>query len=196
MADVIIIGAGGHGKVVADVVRACGDTVLGFLDDRSDLPGVLGNIQTYREYPDAEFIIAIGDNVARERIAGMLDGVKWHTAVHPSAVVSPSAEIGEGTVVMPCAVVNAGASIGRHCIINTAAVAEHDNVIGDFCHISVGAKLGGSVTVGKSTMIGIGAAVRNNIRICGCCTVGAGAAVVSDIKEPGTYIGVPARLMV
>lgn len=197
-----MIGAGGHGKVIADIVLSEGHRLLGFLDDSRvgqtclGFP-VLGGTKDYVNYPNAEFIIAIGNAAVREQIANSMTGVTWHTAIHPSAVISHyDVTIGEGTVVMANAVINPGASIGRHCIVNTAAVVEHDNRIADFVHISVGARLSGTVTVGKATWIGVGAAVKNNTTICGGCMIGAGAVVVKDIEETGTYIGVPARRMV
>lgn len=190
MKNVVIIGAGGHGKVVADIVRASGDNFVGFLDDASK-PGVIGRVSDANKYPDAEFIIAIGNADIRKRISGA--DVKWYTAIHPTAVISPSAKIGVGTVVMPNSVINAGAKVGKHCIVNTGAIVEHDNELGDYVHVSVGAKLGGTVKVGDSTWIGIGATVSNNINICGGCMIGAGAVVVKDINESGTYIGVPAH---
>lgn len=199
MADVIIIGASGHGKVIADIVLSAGDRLLGFLDDGKaggtclGFP-VLGKLKDYVNYPYAEFIIAIGNAAVREKIAASMAGVPWHTAIHPAAVVSKfDVTIGEGTVIMANAVVNPGTSVGKHCIVNTAAVVEHDNKIEDFVHISVGAKLAGTVSVGKSTWVGIGAVVSNNLTLCGGCMIGAGAVVVKDILEPGTYVGVPAR---
>ena len=199
MADVIIIGAGGHGKVIADIVLSSGQNLLGFLDDGkagqtcAGFP-VLGKHEDYVNYPHAEFVIAVGNAAVRQRIAEEMSGVRWHTAIHPTAVISRlDVTIGEGTVVMANAVINPGASIGRHCIVNTAAVVEHDNKIEDYVHISVGAKLAGTVTLGKSTWVGIGATVSNNTTICGGCMIGAGAVVVKDILEPGTYVGVPAR---
>lgn len=197
---VIVIGASGHGKVVADIVRRSGDTLLGFLDDNEALPSeiagipVLGKVADYARYPEASFVIGIGSSAVREKIARQLDGVRWYTAIHPSAIISAlDTEIGAGGVVMANAVVNPSAHIGVHCIINTAAVVEHDNQIGDFSHISVGARLGGTVSVGAHAWVSIGAAVSNNISICGHCIIGAGAAVIHDIKESGTYVGVPAR---
>lgn len=197
--NVIIIGAGGHGKVVADVVRCSGNRVLGFLDDSPQAPEqvagipVLGGVNTWQSYPDAEFLIAIGSAAARKRIAEAMPGVQWHTAIHPGAVVSGmEVTIGEGTVIAAGAVVNPGASIGRHCIINTGAIVEHDNILSDYVHISPAAALGGTVTVGESTHVGIGAVVKNNIRICPDCVIGAGAAVVRDLTESGVYVGVPA----
>lgn len=198
MKKVVIIGASGHGKVVADIVVRSGDQVIGFLDDNSKLNDefagfpVLGRVEQFREYKDCWFVVAIGNVQIREKIVSQLQGVKWYTAIHPSAVISDlEVKIGEGTVVMANAVVNPGASIGKHCIINTSAVVEHDNRIDDFAHISVGAKLAGTVHVGKRTWIGIGASVKNNISICQDCMIGAGAVVVKTIEQAGTYIGVP-----
>ena len=160
---------------------------------RPKLP-VLGKVADYANYPDASFVIGIGSSAVREKIARQLDGVRWYTAIHPSAIISAlDTEIGAGSVVMANAVVNPSAHIGVHCIINTAAVVEHDNHIGSFAHISVGARLGGTVTVGSHTWVGIGATISNNISICDHCTIGAGAVVIRDIKESGTYVGIPAR---
>lgn len=198
--SVIIIGASGHGKVVADIVLRSGDQVLGFLDDNRAVGEshvgfpILGKTEVWRDYPDAWFVAAIGNAAVRERIASSLEGVQWYTAIHPAAVISPlDTRIGEGTVVMAGAVVNPCGKIGRHCIINTTAVVEHDNQIGDFSHISVGAKLAGGVQIGHGAWIGIGAAVTQGISVCDGCMVGAGCVVVEDITEPGTYVGVPAR---
>ena len=198
--NVVIIGASGHGRVVADIASASGDKVLGFLDDNKktdELSGeipVLGCIDDYAKYEGNSFVIAIGDAAIRERIANRLKNVNWYTAVHPSAIISGSnVKISEGTVIMPGVIINAGAFIGRHCIVNSGAIVEHDNYIDDFAHISVGARLAGTVHVGKKTWIGIGATVINNVFICDQCTIGAGAVVLRDIEEPGTYVGVPAK---
>lgn len=198
--SVIVIGASGHGKVVADIVLRAGDQVLGFLDDHRN-PGdshagfpILGKAADYKQYPEAWFVIAIGNAAVREKISAASEGVRWYTAVHPAAVVSPlETSIGEGSVVMAGAVVSPGARIGRHCIINSGAVVEHDNRIGDFVHISVGAKLAGGVTIGRQTWVGIGAVVSSGLELCAGCTIGAGCVVVKDIQIPGTYVGVPAR---
>ena len=198
MKNVIIVGAGGHARVIADIVRCRGDRVVGFLDDQvqagaSDIP-VLGMLKDYVNYLDACFIVGIGNAAIRRKVAQMMAGVEWYTAIHPSAVVSEmNVFIGQGTAVMAGAVINTGAHIGEHCIINTASVVEHDNRIGDFAHISVGAKLAGTVTVGEATWVGIGTVISNNVNICDGCIIGAGAVVVRTITETGTYVGVPAR---
>lgn len=196
--SVIIVGASGHGKVVADIVRCAGDCVLGFLDDapeKSEFLGwpVLGRCADYAKFSDAYFVIGIGDSNVRTRLAAEMQGVKWYTAIHPSAVVSPlDTRVGAGTVIMANAVINPGTTIGMHCIVNTAAVIDHDNQIEDFAHISVGARLAGTVEIGTRTWIGIGAVVSNNLSVCSDCVVGAGAVVVKDITDPGIYVGVPA----
>lgn len=200
--DVIIIGASGHGKVIADIILRSGDRVLGFLDDNPLAPShifgfpLLGKTADYPRFSQCHFIIAIGNASVRRRLAQQMGNVQWYTAIHPKATVSDlGVTIGEGTVIGAGAVVNPGAAIGCHCIINTNAAVEHDCKLGDFVHISVSAALGGTVTVGDECWIGIGACVRNNLTICRGVTVGAGAAVVKNILEPGTYVGVPARKM-
>ena len=202
MKRVVIIGAGGHGKVVADIIQRAGDQVVGFLDDNLEVPDlfagfpVMGTVEHYREYISLEFVIAIGNAVIRERIANQLRGVSWYTAIHPMAVVSEiGVGIGAGTVVMAGAIINAGTMIGQHCIINSGAVVEHDNVLEDYVHVSVGAKLAGTVYVGKASWMGVGACVSNNQSICAGCMIGAGAVVVESIKKAGTYVGVPAKML-
>lgn len=197
--DVIIIGAGGHAKVIADIVRKSGDNLVGFLDDSKEAGTeffdafILGNTDSYSEHQDKEFIIAIGNNPIRQKIAQKMQGVTFYTAIHPTAVIAEGVTVGEGTCVMANAVVNADAKIGKHCIVNTASVVEHDNRISDYVHISPAAALAGTVTVGERTHIGIGAKVKNNTDICADVVVGAGAVVVKNITEAGTYVGVPAR---
>lgn len=198
--SVVVIGTGGHGKVVADIICCSGDKVVGFLDDNIEkgyqfvgFP-ILGTIAEYMRLQEVSYVIAIGNAVIREKIVGKMRGVKWYTAVHPSVVLSNlDTQVGEGTVIMANSVVNPGARIGKHCIINSGAVIEHDNFIEDFAHISVGAKLAGTVHIGKRTWIGIGAVVSNNISVCADCMVGAGGVVVEDIEEAGIYVGVPVK---
>ncbi len=199
--NVVIIGASGHGKVIADIIIKSGDSILGFLDDNKNKGDtfcgypILGKSTDYKRFQKkCEFVIAIGNADIREKISLLCHNVKWYTAIHPQSVISTiDVSIGEGTVVMANVVINSGASIGKHCIINTSSVVEHDNNICDFVHVSVGTKLAGTVSVGKKTWIGIGATVKNNTTICGNCMIGAGAVVVNNIDCEGTYIGVPAK---
>ncbi len=192
---VIIIGAGGHGRVLADIILRRGDRLLGFLDDAAEGTHILGKTADAVAFPDAEFIIGIGDNAVRRRMAENFPDLPYYTAVDPSAVLSPSASLGKGACVMPGAVINAGTKVGNHTIINTHATVEHDCRLEDFVHISPGAVLCGGVSVGRGTHVGAGAAIRNGISVIGGSTIGAGAAVVKNLNEPGVYVGVPARKM-
>lgn len=194
---VVIIGAGGHGRVVADIVDACGDEVIGFLDNDLSISNVnlIGPSSDAIKYckDEIELFVAIGNCKVREKIMNSLQDAKWYTAIHPSAVISPSAVIGEGTCVMPNAVINNSAVIGKGVIVNTCASVDHDDVIGDFVHVACGARLAGTVTVGNCTWIGIGSTISNNVSVCSNLMIGAGTVVVKDITEEGTYVGVPAR---
>lgn len=203
--NVVIIGAGGHAKVIADIIKKSGDTIVGFLDDNKKIGEhiilnykVIGNladrISISKSNPDYEFIIAIGDNKKREEISHS-PNLKFYTAIHPSAQIGLDVEIQEGTVIMANACINSSAKIGKHCIINTGAIIEHDNIIEDFVHISPNVALGGTVKIGKSTHVGIGSTIKNNITICENCKIGAGAVVVKNIEEEGIYVGVPAERM-
>ena len=198
MNRLIIIGAGGHGKVIADNALKNGYTDICFVDDNASglcmgfpIVGTCAELEHLHDRK-TDFVIAVGNNEIRKRIAETYK-VNWITLIHPSAQIGVNVSLGKGTVVMAGSVVNGCAVIGNHCIINTCAVVEHDNVIKDYVHISPGAKLGGTVQIGEQTHIGIGATVSNNLNICDCCMVGAGAVVVTDIEISGTYVGVPVR---
>ena len=194
----IIIGAGGHGKVIADNAIKNGYTDICFVDDHATgtcmgfpIVGTGADVSSLDD-GKTDFIIGVGNNEIRKRIAQAHD-VNWVTLVHPSAQIGACVSIGKGTVVMAGAIINPCASIGEHCIINTGAIVEHDNVVEDYVHISPNAALGGAVQVGNLTNVGIGAVVKNNIAICDHCVIGAGAVVVKEIKDSGTYVGVPSR---
>lgn len=200
---VIIIGAGGHAKVIADIIEKSGDQIVGFLDDKIEKNTII--VKDYKVIGDLnsrfslsiankdyEFITAIGDNKKREEISKS-PNLKFYTAIHPSAQIGLDVKIEEGTAIMANVCINSSARIGKHCIINTGAIIEHDNIIENFVHISPNSALGGTVRIGENTHIGIGSVVKNNITICKNCTVGAGAVVVKNIEKEGTYIGVPAR---
>lgn len=198
MNRLIIIGAGGHGRVIADNALKNGYTDVSFVDDaaigdRMGFPiiGTISEIETFND-GNTDFILGIGNNAVRKMIAEKYN-INWVSLIHPTAQLAINVSVGKGTVVMAGVIINPCATIGEHCIINTNAVVEHDNDIKDYVHISPGAMLGGTVQIGEQTHIGIGAAVKNNTAVCDTCVVGAGAVVVNDIKEIGTYIGVPAR---
>lgn len=195
----IIIGAGGHGRVVRDIARSNGYKRIFFLDDeRKDDVETLGAISDFTKYLNTHvFFVAIGDSRARERITSLIteSGGRIVTLIHPCATVSSDAKIGIGTVVMAGAVIGAGSTVGDSAIINTNSAVDHDCVIRDFSHVSVGASLGGCVTLERHVWVGAGATLINNVDVCEGCLIGAGAVVIRDIDERGTYVGVPARLM-
>lgn len=195
MKKLVIIGASGHGKVIADIAILNGYEDIVFLDDNETIKECAG-LPVVGRVADAvgltgDKIVAIGNAETRERIQGRLDNVV--TLIHPNAVISRRVQIGKGTVVMAGAVINSDSVVGDGCIINTGASLDHDCVLEDFAHVSVGAHLAGTVKVGKRAWIGAGAVVINNLNICGDCMIGAGAVVVRNIREVGTYVGVPAK---
>ncbi|MDM0695024.1 acetyltransferase [Clostridium perfringens] len=196
----VIIGASGHGKVVADIAKRCGYSEIIFLDDNSNLKEcngypVVGLTNEIESYPDYEFVVAIGNATIREKFQLHISSLNYRisTLLHPNSVIGENVILGKGTVVMAGAVINSASIIGEGCIINTSSSVDHDNRISDYVHISVGSHLAGTVSVGKSSCIGIGAVVSNNIIIGENCIIGAGAVVIKNIMECGTYLGVPAR---
>ena len=198
MNRLVIIGAGGHGKVIADAALKIGYTNICYVDDHAQgnvigFP-IIGTSEDLEHLNDGntDFVIGIGNNTVRKAVAESYT-VNWVSIIHPSAQIAFHAKIGRGTVIMANAVVNVSATVGEHCIINTGAIVEHDNVIENYAHISPNVALGGTVRVGSLTHVGIGATVKNNTEICSGCTIGAGAVVVKSIIEPGTYVGVPIR---
>jgi sugar O-acyltransferase (sialic acid O-acetyltransferase NeuD family) len=190
-----VIGAGGHGKVIADILIALGRPPIAFLDEAPqhnrvlDIPVIQG---LELPEPTATVIIAVGDNFVRAKIVARYSS--FGVAIHPSARVSRDAEIGPGSVVMAGAVINPGARIGAHCIINSAACIDHDCLIADFAHVAPGATLGGNVQVGSGSFVGLGANVIHGIVIGEHTVVGAGSTVIRDIPARVVALGSPARV--
>lgn len=199
--NLLIIGAGGHGKVVADIALKMNKWKnIFFLDDekkeslmRIKVIGKSEEVINYIENHDV--IVAIGNNEIREEIQTKLEKLNATipVLVHPGAYIGEEVVIGSGTVIMAGAVINPSTKIGKGCIINTGATVDHDNVIDDFVHISPGSHLAGYVRVAKGTWIGIGSCISNNICISKRCVIGAGSVVIKDIHESGTYVGVPVK---
>jgi len=198
----LILGASGHGRVVADLAaRLDCYPRIAFLDDdpaRTEALGfpVLGpGAWMPRFLQDFELFIAVGDNQVRQTLQEQAEalGARLATLVHPQAVLGTQVRLGPGTVVMAGAVINCGSSLGRGCIVNTSACVDHDNLLEDFVHVSPGARLAGTVHIGQGTWIGIGATVINNRSVAAGCRIGAGAVVIRDITQKGTYVGIPAR---
>jgi len=215
--SLVLIGGGGHAKVVAESAIAEGWTILGYADDQESAPlsefgfqriGTIESIVTGSFHDElssaigdtpASLFIAVGDNDIRARIVDLLYGGSKPTTfqlvdvIHPSAIVSPSAILHGGVLVGPRAVINASTIIQTGTIVNTAAVIEHDNRIGRCAHIAPGTILGGRVEVGDESLIGLGVRVRPGTHIGHKVVIGAGAVVVSDIPDNAIATGVPAE---
>ncbi len=210
---ILIWGAGGHGKVLADLARACGHTIVGYADavveraGKAAEPGGGRIIATEDELVAAissggalpggatALVLAVGENQVRRRHASMVSAELLPVLVHPSASVSPSVALGVGTVVLSGVVVNAAARIGAACILNTGAIVEHDCVIGDAVHVAPGAVLLGNVEVGDESWVGARAVVRPGLRIGADSMVGMGAVVIKHVADGVTVVGNPAREM-
>lgn len=206
MRGLLILGAGGHGKVCADIAKAMGCWErIAFLDDAKAGECVLGipvlgafdQLETYATaYSDA--FVAIGQAATRLQWLDKLEGLGYYIATlqHPAAQLGSGVIVAAGTVLMAGTVINASTCLGRGCIVNTCASVDHDCTLEEGVHISVGAHIAGSVRIDARTWVGIGACVSNSLSLCPDCMIGAGAAVVKDITVPGTYVGVPAKALV
>lgn len=203
MRGVLVLGAGGHGKVVADILRCRGTPVIAFLDDdpatwggtQLGLP-VLGGIATYREHLPCGLALGIGDITARRAIVERLGAPArnlWCGAIHPRATVAESVRLGRGVTVVAGAVINPDVILGDYSIVNTGATVDHDCDIGAYAHVGPGVHLAGGVRIGQGALIGIGACITPYLTVGEGAVVGAGSVVVGDVPSAVTVKGVPAR---
>jgi acetyltransferase EpsM len=205
---IIIIGYGGHSKVVQDIILSYeGNEIVGFLDNKYEKSFIkenifYGPISSHKyfvdEVPGIRFIVGIGNNHSRKEIVEMLNLEQDYflSIIHPSAQVSPSACVGNGTVIMANTVISANTKIGDHVIINTSAVVEHDNKVSDFAHVSPNATLTGNVQLDVGVHIGAGAILIPNVKIGEWAVIGAGATVIHSIPGNTTAVGVPAKIKI
>ena len=210
MKKIIIIGAGGHAKVVADIILTRkidlneNLKIIGFLDDNFknlkydnifNIPilGDLSNIEKFSNNKDYFFIIAIGSNKVREEISKKYPELNYYIAIHPRSIISREVEIGAGTVVMANVVINPASTIGKHCILNTSSVIEHDNELGDYVHISPNTTLCGGVNIEDNSWIGAGSVIRQQIYIGKNVLVGANSVVIKNIEDNCIVVGNPAK---
>lgn len=211
MKNIVIIGAGGHAKVVADIILKRKEilkedlTIIGFLDDNYEnlkykeifnIP-VLGNTGLINMFKNKnyEYIIAVGNNLIRKKISEKFSNLNYYTAIHPTAVIGNEVTIGEGTAVMANAVINSYSKIGKHCILNTSCIIEHDNTIENYVHISPNAVLCGEVAIKENSWIGAGSSIKQEITIGENTIIGAGTVVIKDIENNVTAVGNPARII-
>ena len=211
MKNIVIIGAGGHAKVVADIILKRKEilkedlTIIGFLDDNYEnlknkeifnIP-VLGKTDLINDFEskDYEYIIAVGNNLVRKKISEKYSDLNYYTAIHPTAVIGNEVTIGEGTAVMANTVINPYSKIGKHCILNTSCIIEHDNTIKNYVHISPNAVLCGEVTIKENSWIGAGSSVKQEITVGKNIIIGAGTVVIRDIEDNCTAVGNPAKII-
>lgn len=193
-----LYGASGHAKVIIDIINSLSLELDHILDDNVNVNFLDGQIVSHKITNDilvGETIISIGNNEIRKKVVENFNGNFHPAIIHPSAAISPSATILNGTVVMANASINSSAKVGEHCIINTGATVEHDCILNNFVHISPNAALAGDVEVGEGSHIGIGAVVIPGIRIGKWVTVGAGAVVIKNIPDEVTVVGNPAQIV-
>lgn len=198
----VVIGGGGHSKVVIDALKACYKNIYAIFEDKEIIDNnksILG-IAVQKTPPTkwwhdnlVHAIIAIGSNQVRQRISKKLYFVKWGSAIHPSALVHKSAIIGEGVYIGANVVIQPNAIIGDHCIINTGAIIEHDVVIKDYCHIAPGSVITGHVNVGTGTLVGAGTIIIPEINIGSWCIIGGGSVVVKNIGDFQKAFGNPCK---
>jgi len=203
---VVILGAGGHARVLLETLRVLGVPVVGFVAPSAegsrlgDVPW-LGSDTALSVLDDGvEVVNGVGSAGSAERRAaahatGKAAGLRFRTVVHPSAVVDGSAELGAGSQILAGSLVGVAARIGADVIVNSGAIVEHDCVVGAHSHVAPGAVLAGDVAVGESTHIGLGSRVIQGVTIGSACVIGAGAVVLHDIPDGTTAVGVPARIL-
>ncbi len=209
MKEIAIIGAGGHGRVVLDIIRSAGQyKPIGFIDNNSQLWGkyvdgiqVVGDFSKIEELADSHndfgAIVAIGDCRIRRSFAEMLSSanVELINAIHPSANIASTATLGKNIVIAAGVVVCAHCQIGNSVILNTGCIVDHESIIANSAHICPGAKLAGRVIVESGAFVGIGATIIQNLRIGTDAVVGAGAVVIKDVPPDVTVVGVPAKIV-
>ncbi|MBP3942183.1 acetyltransferase [Sphingobacteriaceae bacterium WQ 2009] len=189
-----LYGSGGHAKVVLEIAEVLKLNIEGFVDDYAENK-FLFNYPIYssnNSYRNEEWIIAIGDNSIRKKIANKLSGT-FPTLIHPSANISKRCLVNEGTVIMAGVTVNSSVIIGRHVILNTNSSIDHDCIIEDYVHVSPNVAIAGNVKVGECTHLGIGCCIIQGVSVGRNCIVGAGAVVIRDVPDGTKVVGNPSK---
>ena len=205
--SVIILGAGGHGRTILDLLRNLGYKVAGFSDPDQSLWGtiingipVIGSDDEVLKFSIKEIFLALGvggtrDNSPRKRLFEHFFRKQYTfpVFVHPSSIISTNSVLGSGSIVMAGSVIQTGCKIGNNVIVNTGAIVDHDCLIEDHVHIAPGAVLSGNVSIGVGAHVGTGATIIQNIKVGAWAVVGAGAVVVNDVEPNSIVMGVPAK---
>lgn len=189
-----LYGASGHAKVIMDILEANQIKIEGLIDDNPEVNELLGYPVFHQQNDLSPLIISIGNNQIRKKIAEKLN-VKFGTAIHPSAIVSPKATVDVGSVVMQGAIIQSCAKIGKHCIINTGASVDHECIIGDYVHISPHATLCGNVHIGEGSWIGAGTVILPGVKIGKWSVIGAGSVVTKDLPDCIIAVGNKCRII-
>lgn len=192
---IALIGAGGHAKVIIEILEEMGEEIM-LINDNNAALSTLYEYKVTTDMPPQHIsvIISVGSNKIRKRIAGGLANA-FATAIHPKANLSKRCNLGEGTVIMAGVTINSNTVIGKHCIINTNASVDHDCVIGDFVHIAPGSSIAGSVAIGEGTQVGVGSSIIPGINIGKWVTIGAGTVVLDDVPDYAVVVGVPGNII-
>jgi sugar O-acyltransferase (sialic acid O-acetyltransferase NeuD family) len=195
---IIIFGASGHGKVIADLLQSAQQEVVAFLDDNPKQETILGisvfHTTQLKEIDNFQLLIGVGNNSIRKKLSQQFT-LKFATGIHPTAILSPYYKVGEGTVIMAGVIINPNVDVGKHCILNTGCIIEHDCTIEDYVHISPGVSLAGDVSVGEGTHIGIGSSVIQGIKIGKWATIGAGTVIIRDVPDYAVIVGNPGKII-
>lgn len=196
-----VYGAGGHGKVVASILRACGIPIMGFFDDAYTGPGqevqgvpVIGRCSDILSYRDqiAAAYLAVGDNSSRSKAFQEIhrEGIELPALIHPKAHVEPDATIGDGTVICMGALVGTEAAVGRGCILNTGCCLDHESTVGDMAHLAPRVAVAGRSSIGELTFVGMGAVIAQGLKIGSRVVIGANSVVLRDITDGSKAVGV------
>lgn len=202
--DILVVGAGGHSRVIIDTLKALKLDVVGIIDINYsgtkefifgiEIIGGLDQLVKFEPFK-TQIVLAIGDNSKREKLFNelLLEGYLLPSLIHPTAKISNEVKLGRGVFVNTGVIINAGCKIGDNVLINTGAILDHETTVGSNCHIAPGVKVAGRVIIGNNTFIGIGAVVKDNISIANNAIIGAGTVIISNVESNATYVGVAAR---
>lgn len=196
--NILIIGAGGHSKVIIDIIRELGNyNIIGIYDDNKTgyFSGIkiIGKIAEINNKKSEYFIIGIGNDKIRKKIAEEYNQLKWATLIHPKTIIAKTAIIKEGTVICAGAIIQTEVEVGKHCIINTNCNIDHESIIGDYCSICPSSTICGQVKVGESSFVGANSTIIQSIEIGKECIIGAGSVVIRNIPNNSKAVGNPAK---